>query len=118
MCLSEGCPASLIVLKATDDQKITRRAELQGKILWSKAGPWHSSSGDWWTESENDKSSSNGQPGPWDREEWDIALAQDNGNKWTIGGLDRDCGHENSVAFYRIYRDLATGHWFADASYD
>ncbi len=22
------------------------------------------------------------------------------------------------VALYRIYRDLVTGHWFADASYD
>ncbi len=111
VCLSEGCPASLVADPRSNDPQ-----KLQGKILWS-AGPWRSS-GDWWTESENDKSSSNGQPGPWDREEWDIALAQDNGNKWTIGGLDRDCGHENSVAFYRIYRDLATGHWFADASYD
>ena len=38
-----------------------------------------------------------------DREEWDVALANGNGA---------------SVALYRIYRDLASGHWFADASYD
>ena len=39
----------------------------------------------------------------WNREEWDIALAQD---------------HSSSVALYRIYRDVGTGQWFADASYD
>ena len=39
----------------------------------------------------------------WDREEWDIALANDDGA---------------SVALYRIYRDAGTGQWFADASYD
>jgi hypothetical protein len=39
----------------------------------------------------------------WDREEWDIALANDDGD---------------SVALYRIYRDAGTGQWFADASYD
>ena len=25
---------------------------------------------------------------------------------------------QDNVALYRIYRDLASGHWFADASYD
>ncbi len=41
--------------------------------------------------------------GPFDREEWDVALANETGT---------------GVALYRIYRDLANGHWFADASYD
>jgi hypothetical protein len=27
-------------------------------------------------------------------------------------------GSDIPVALYRVYRDLATGHWFADASYD
>ena len=57
--------------------------------------------------------------GPWDREEWDIALAKDSGNK---SASESDAGMTNgyriTVALYRIYRDLATGHWFADASYD
>ena len=48
--------------------------------------------------------------GPWDREEWDIALVPPRTNS-----ANEDSG---SIALYRIYRDLATGHWFADASYD
>ncbi len=71
------------------------RKELQGKIVWS-AGPWRSS-GDWWAETSNHDRS-----GPWDREEWDVALA--NGDE--------------GMALYRIYRDLGSGHWFVDASYD
>ncbi len=110
--LSEGRPVSL----AAEKEK-AGRAELQGKILWL-AGPWRSS-GDWWTENGKQESSSNGPAGPWDREEWDIALAQGNGSK-SAAGSDASTTHsqENSVALYRIYRDLSTGHWFADASYD
>ena len=79
---------------------MTDREDLQGKILWS-AGPWRSS-GDWWAEQATAKSA--GRRGAaWDREEWDIALANDDGA---------------SVALYRIYRDMGTGQWFADASYD
>ena len=50
------------------------------------------------------------QSGPWDREEWDIALncKQENGTH----------SETESVVLYRIYRDLATGRWFADAIYD
>ena len=79
--------------------------ELQGKVMWS-AGPWRSS-GDWWTEKTKEAESQSALSGAWDREEWDIALARksDEGN---------GCG----AALYRIYRDLATGRWFADASYD
>jgi protein ImuB len=110
VCLSEGCPVSV----ATEREKVSR-AELQGKILWS-AGPWRSS-GDWWTE--NGKEESNSPDGPWDREEWDIALAQNNGKKLAAGSdVSPPDGHDNSVVLYRIYRDLRTGHWFADASYD
>ena len=50
------------------------------------------------------------QSGPWDREEWDIALAISQANCVNEQ-------HEN-VALYRIYRDVGTGQWFADASYD
>jgi hypothetical protein len=73
--------------------------DLEGKILWS-AGPWRSS-GDWWAEQSSAK---NGVEAAqvWDREEWDIALAQDGG----------------SVGLYRIYQDSGSGEWFADASYD
>ncbi len=94
--LAEGRPVAL-----TAGTKPAWRGELQGKILWS-AGPWRSS-GDWWTENAKEESASQDQACPWDREEWDVALA--NGNSGT-------------VALYCIYRDLASGQWFANASYD
>jgi protein ImuB len=85
--VEEGRPLSIAVGAKEED-----RGELHGKILWS-AGPWRSS-GDWWADGKD-------QVGPWDREEWDVALANGNG-----------------VALYRIYRELGSGQWFADASYD
>ncbi len=88
--ICEGRPASLAA--ASD-----RQGQLQGKVMWS-SGPWRSS-GDWWTEIAKEE-----QSGPWDREEWDIALAP--------------TGDNESVALYRIYRNLGTGTWYADASYD
>ncbi|MFZ0314915.1 MAG: hypothetical protein WAL85_19590 [Candidatus Korobacteraceae bacterium] len=82
--------------------------ELRGQVLWS-AGPWRSS-GDWWAENAKHSGPNTEQTGPWDREEWDVALASagNNGAK-EVGG---------NLVLYRIYRDLATGQWFADASYD
>lgn len=94
--LAEGRPVALTAMT-----KPTRREELRGKVLWS-AGPW-CSSGDWWTENAKAESANKDQACPWDREEWDVALAD---------------GNSSSVALYCIYRDLASGQWFADASYD
>jgi hypothetical protein len=93
--LAEGRPCKLAALGRNGD-----RDELQGKVLWS-AGPWRYS-GDWWAERAVQKNGSE-EVQVWDREEWDIALANDDGD---------------SVALYRIYRDAGTGQWFADASYD
>jgi protein ImuB len=109
--VSEGRPVSLAAETKTD------RGKLQGKILWS-AGPWRSS-GDWWAEGGKEESSNHAQPGPWDREEWDIAVTNEGVSRSASGS---DASMANSydipVALYRIYRDLVTGHWFADASYD
>jgi protein ImuB len=52
------------------------------------AGPWRSS-GDWWE-----------QEG-WARDEWDIAVQQD-----------------TRIALYRLVRDLLSGRWFMDGTYD
>jgi protein ImuB len=52
------------------------------------AGPWRSS-GDWW------------QQEGWARDEWDIALRAE-------GGL----------ALYRLVRDLLSGGWFVEGTYD
>ena len=93
--LAEGRPAQMAMLVRNGE-----RVDLQGTVLWS-AGPWRSS-GDWWAEQPKSCDSSEDAQ-IWDREEWDVALAQDAGN---------------DVALYRIYHDLGTGRWFADASYD
>lgn len=52
------------------------------------AGPWRSS-GDWWE-----------QEG-WARDEWDIAVQQETG-----------------IVFYRLVRDLLSGRWQLEGSYD
>jgi len=52
------------------------------------AGPWRSS-GDWWE-----------QDG-WARDEWDIAVQE-----------------ETSIALYRLVRDLLSGRWLVEGSYD
>ena len=101
--LEDGRPISL-----SADTKQSSREKLQGKVLWS-AGPWRSS-GDWWAENAQPNDSNAQQAGSWDREEWDVALLSPG-----AGAMKRN---ENEVALYRIYCDLATGHWFADASYD
>src|SRR5439155_17461133 len=50
----------------------------------SASGPWHTS-GDWW------------RPTMWDREEWDIEVAD---------------------ALYRIYFDVHMDRWYAEGVYD
>jgi protein ImuB len=64
-----------------------RRKEMDGNIIWL-AGPWRSS-GDWWE-----------QEG-WRRDEWDIAIE-----------------NENGIALYRLVRDLLRGVWLLEGSYD
>ncbi|HTZ89669.1 MAG TPA: DNA polymerase Y family protein [Alloacidobacterium sp.] len=91
--LSEGRPTTLAFESEV----------LWGKVMWS-AGPWRSS-GDWWTEN----SKENLPTGPWDREEWDIAIAMPR----------NDASEEQApLTLYRIYRDTDTSEWFADACYD
>jgi len=64
-----------------------KKKDVQGNVRW-KAGPWHIS-GDWWERE------------AWAREEWDIALQ-----------------NENGVALYRLVHDLLGGAWFVEGTYD
>lgn len=73
--------AATIELQNDRPARITASG-IHGKVL-NTAGPWRTS-GDWWTTT------------PWNRDEWDIALA-------------------NGV--YRIYRDHGQ-HWFLEGTYD
>ena len=92
--IAEGRPALIYAQSKSD------RASLQGKVLWS-AGPWRCS-GEWWGERTNAEAGEQ-ETGPWDREEWDIALQNST---------------DSSIGLYRIYCDAGSRQWFAYASYD
>jgi protein ImuB len=63
------------------------RPTMRGEVVWC-AGPWRSS-GEWWTEQ------------AWRREEWDVAVR-----------------NEEGVALYRVYRDEIEGKWWVEGTYD
>lgn len=74
------------------DGKPSRVAGLARKEMHGEvlwaAGPWRFS-GDWWERE------------AWARDEWDIAVQTENG-----------------IAFYRLVRDLLSGEWFVEGTYD
>ncbi|MGH9600827.1 MAG: DNA polymerase Y family protein [Terriglobales bacterium] len=84
---------------------------IRGAVVWL-AGPWRSA-GDWWQQTKcagdisDVATGSASEPtesatAPWAREEWDVALQQD----------------ETGLALYRIFCDLMTGKWFVEGEYD
>ncbi len=79
-------------------------AAVRGAVVWL-AGPWRSS-GDWWQQRESANAASASESAedaaPWAREEWDVALKQD----------------EAGLALHRIFRDLIGGKWFVEGEYD
>ena len=64
-----------------------KKKEIQGNVLW-RAGPWRFS-GDWWDHE------------AWSRDEWDLALQ-----------------NENAIAFFRLVHDLLSGGWYVEGTYD
>jgi len=69
-----------------------KQRSIHGKVM-SVAGPWRTT-GDWWREDR------------WARDEWDVAVESGN-------GIDT-----RATALYRIYRELVSGSWFVEGSYD
>ena len=63
------------------------KKDVQGTVLW-KAGPWRFS-GDWWERE------------AWSRDEWDLALKND-----------------DAISFYRLVHDLLGGGWYVEGTYD
>jgi protein ImuB len=87
-------PARVVV----DDQGrplrvATRRPGLPGGRVQQCAGPWRTS-GEWWLEAP----ATGRRGGPWDRDEWDLALE------------DR--------ATYRVSRDRSSGEWVVEGYWD
>ena len=68
-----------------------KQNHIAGEVLWA-SGPWRSS-GDWW---EQDS---------WVRDEWDIAVQNQNKDK-------------SEIALYRLVHDLLGGRWVLEGSYD
>ena len=77
-------PVRVVVDRERRPVRVAASAAMPGGTVLECAGPWRTSGG-WWT---------NG----WDRDEWDVALA------------DR--------AIYRVHRDRATGQWFVEGVWD
>ena len=74
--------------------------EIRGEVV-SVSGPWRNS-GEWWKGEEKTpwiSMDSNGSR--WIRDEWDVAVPGSQG-----------------IALYRIYRDLKSGAWFVEGTYD
>jgi protein ImuB len=63
------------------------RSRIRGDVIWM-AGPWRST-GDWWDQQ------------PWARDEWDIAVQ-----------------NENGLVLYRLVHDLFNGRWLVEGTYD
>lgn len=84
--------AAIVDLQNDRPARITASG-IHGKVL-NASGPWRTS-GDWWT------------PSPWNRDEWDIALA--------FPSHDRQGLIQSGM--YRIYREHNL-HWFLEGTYD
>lgn len=75
----------------------TDRPGWGGGAVTRCAGPWRTS-GAWWEETESANDNRPSSAGPWDRDEWDVALSDG--------------------AMYRVFQDRTTSHWFIDAVID
>lgn len=73
-----------------------KQRSVYGRIL-SLAGPWRTT-GDWWRDDR------------WARDEWDVALEPE--------GIRKNGMENQSQSLYKIYRELKSGHWFVEGSYD
>jgi protein ImuB len=67
-----------------------------GKVV-RLAGPWRKT-GDWWRDD------------GWARDEWDVAVEQ--------SGAAISARPSAAQVLYRIYRELRSGAWFVEGSYD
>lgn len=74
------------------------KRSVHGKVI-KLAGPWRTT-GDWWR---NDS---------WARDEWDVAV-ESRAEASSLGQVGR-----TSQVVYRIYRELNSGSWFVEGTYD
>ena len=70
---------------------------IRGEIV-STSGPWRTS-GDWWTER------------AWEHDEWDVVVVR---GPWSVVSGKK----QRPMGLYRIHRDLVSGNWFVQGTYD
>lgn len=87
-------PARVVVDAGRPVRVTSERRGFSGGSVVAAAGPWRTS-GHWW---EEPSSALPAAAGPWDRDEWDVALS------------DR--------ARYRVFRDRASDAWFIEGIFD
>jgi protein ImuB len=98
-------PARVAIAEGRPVRVTTDRGGFTGGAVLGCTGPWRTS-GEWWTGEAGGaeavgaagKPGRAGRDGPWDRDEWDVALGD--------GGI------------YRIFRDRTRDAWFIDAIVD
>jgi len=72
-----------------------KQRSVYGRVI-NLAGPWRTT-GDWWRDDR------------WARDEWDVAIE-------SVSGIQSSS--DRPAALYRIYRELGSGAWFVEGSYD
>lgn len=87
-------PARVVVEAGRPVRVTSERRGFSGGSVVAAAGPWRTS-GHWWEERSSTVPAASG---PWDRDEWDVALS------------DR--------ARYRVFRDRASDAWFIEGIFD
>lgn len=75
-----------------------------GRIVHA-SGPWRTS-GDWWRDD------------AWAHDEWDVEISVISGQSSVVGYRQQITNDRPQTCLYCIYRDLATGDWFVEGSYD
>jgi protein ImuB len=99
MALRRFRPPLAATVKVREGEPVRIAAgEIRGEVA-SVSGPWRNS-GDWW-KGKTPRIDTDTHGSNWARDEWDIAVPSNQG-----------------IAFYRVYRELKSGSWFVDGTYD
>jgi len=99
MALRRFRPPLAATVEVHDEEPVRITAgEIRGEVA-SVSGPWRNS-GDWWKE-KTPRISTDSNGSSWTRDEWDLAVPGNQG-----------------ITLYRIYREVKSGAWFVEGTYD
>ena len=90
-------PARVTVQDGRPIRLTPDRRGISGGVVVESAGPWRTS-GHWWDEAAGEASAASSRSTPWDRDEWDVVLAD---------GVS--C---------RVFLERDVGQWFVEGTFD